>query len=142
MSAKRLFILVLIGAALLTAHRTFGSPTALEAELGETVSEVTHMAQVRAALGRAGAFAVAPIVRSMTTDTERLIRELKPAMERAPAREARRARKLKDMIAQLDSAAHVSLDEGRPIDALQQAGEARGLVASVRQVLAEERAFR
>jgi hypothetical protein len=142
MSVKRLFTLILIGAALLTAHRTFGSPNALEAELGETVSEVTHVAQMRAAIGRAGAYVVAPIVRSITTDTERLIRELKPAMERAPARDVRRARKLKDMIARLDSAAHVSLDEGRPIDALRQAGDGRGLVASVRQVLAEENAFR
>lgn len=142
MSAKRLFTLVLIGAALLTAHRSFGSPTPLEAELGETVSEVTHAAQVRAAIGRAGAFVVAPIVRSMTTDTERLVRDLKPAIERAPARDARRALKLKDMIALLDSAAHASLDEGRPIDALKQAGEGRGLVASVRHVLAEETAFR
>jgi hypothetical protein len=142
MALKRVLLLTLIGAALLTAHRSFGSPTHFEEEVGSTVSQVTAAARIGEAIGRAGAFIAAPLVRSITTDTERLLRELEPAMERAPLRDSRQARKLASLIAQLDSAALQGIKDGRPIEALKLAAEGRSLVPDVRQVLAEENAFR
>ena len=146
MSAQRLFTIALIGAALLTAHRTFGSPPDLNAgvgeAVGEAVAEATHLAQLRSAFGSAGAFVVGPFVRSMTLDTERMVGDLEPALGRARAPDARRARKLKDLIVRLDSAAQTSLADGRPIEALKQAAEGRALVSDIRQILAEETAFR
>lgn len=145
---KRFIILLVIGAAALSAHRTYGSPeaqavdAAAAAKLGSVVAEVGRVARAKEIMGDVGARVVGPAVRSMMRDTQRLLAELEPAIARAKPAEARRAHELTKKIAEYDSAAVRSLRDGAPMAAIRYAVRGKGMIPSVRQVVAEENAFR
>lgn len=148
MSFKTLLLFVVVGGAIVAAHRSYSSPasaavTVVSAapgadEAAEAASTV--MERLSAATGRLGARMAAPVVRSMSRDTRRLLADLDPAIKRAPPHVASQAKKLSKQLLQADSTAHQRIADGAPIEAIRYAMFSKGMIPSVRQVVAEETA--
>jgi hypothetical protein len=143
MTAGRLLVIVLVGAAVMTAQRSTGAHTVAEdVEDAVTEAALSRTERARELGGRLGAWVIGPGVRSVSADTHRLLGDLEPAMRKAKPRDQKRARDISARIIQLDSAAHRSLAAGEPVAAFRYVVRAKGLIPAARQTVAEESAFR
>lgn len=148
MSFKTLILFALIGGAVVAAHREYNSPAAAAVNVlsaapgaGEAaVAASSVMERVGVAAGRLGARMAAPVVRSMSRDTRLLLADLEPAIKRAPPHVALKARKLSKQLLEADSTSHQRIADGAPIEAIRYAMFSKGMIPSVRQIVAEETA--
>jgi hypothetical protein len=142
---KRLVYLMIVGGALWASFSAIAPPQAQPAAAAASVVAITPAAsaseRLADRLGHLGSRIASPLVRSIARDTERLLDEVSPLIPKAQPREAKRARDLSKQIIANDSVALVLLDQGHPVRALRLAISARNLIPSVRQNVAEERAF-
>ena len=142
---KRLIFLLVMGGALFAAYHASNPPLAgadtAEATVVSLATSTSAGEKLSARMGRLGARLAGPFVRSMSRDTERLLQDLTPLIAKAKPGDAKRARDMSVKILARDSAAHVELQNGRPVAALKLVFDARGLIPAVRQYVAEERAF-
>ncbi|CAN5721856.1 hypothetical protein BH23GEM10_BH23GEM10_06350 [soil metagenome] len=148
MSFKTLILFVVVGGAIVAAHRSYSSPASAAVTAvsnvpgaeGATEAVAGVAARVGDAFGRLGARMAAPVVRSMSKDTRRLLADLDPAIKRAPPHVALKARTLSKQLLKADSTAHQRIADGAPIEAIRYAMFSKGMIPSVRQVVAEETA--
>jgi hypothetical protein len=94
--------------------------------------------RARHTIGMSTSRVIGPSVGGMTVKTNQQLAELQPAIRRAPARNAARARAVEKRIAESDSLAFHSLAVGRPIEAVRFAMKSRSLVDAVRHQVAEQ----
>jgi hypothetical protein len=164
MSYRQLGLLVLLAAAMVTAHRSADGVTttadkrispmvapsrayaaplasprrAVEPAAAERVNIASGTERLRESAGMLGSRIVARRVSAMTARTERLVDELMPKVEIASPDRRVRAMDLTLQIRSLESEAASSLEEGRPVVAIRAAMKGRGLVSAVRSQVLEE----
>lgn len=146
MSFRTLLLFVVVGGAMVAAHRSYSSPASAAVTAVSNAPGAGEATQVAAgvvervgdAFGRLGARMAAPVVQSMSTDTRRLLADLDPAIRRAPPHVALKARTLSKKLLEADSTAHQRIADGEPIEAIRYAMFSKGMIPSVRQVVAEE----
>jgi hypothetical protein len=164
MSFKQLGFLVLLAAAMLTAHRsadgvirpagdrTTSAATpngasaaplsshsrAPEPAAGGRVTFSSGSERLRESAGLLGSRIARRGVSAMTAKTERMVDDLMPKVEIAAPDRRARATAIALQIRSLDSEAASSLEDGRPVVAIRAAMKGRGLVSAVRSQVLEE----
>jgi hypothetical protein len=155
MNLRFLMLLLLVGAAAITAHHTLSEPAAASPPAGvagrnardaantaKASPIATSGARVKGTLGRGGAMLMGPGILGMTRRTEQVLDGLQPAVKKAPMQQRQRADRAAKQIRKLDAEAKEHLEAGRPMAAFQSAMRARGLIDAVRQQVIEESAIR
>jgi hypothetical protein len=139
-------VLLLVAAAIMTLRHMDrsgpGNPATAAAETAAAAgASVASSAAARTGgvIGTAASGIIRPAVTGMTEKTAASVAGLEPAIKKASPHRAARARDIAKQIAATDSAAHRSLDQGRPIAAMRLALKGRSLVDAVRHQVAEER---
>lgn len=144
----RLILLIILAAAVVALQASASeapSQTALPvpdavADVGASGMAVATgtVERARYGVGRVGGFFVTPTVLGMAEKNERSVRDLEPAIGRAPEIRQARIRDIHGRMTEADSLAAVSLQEGRPINAVRYAMKGRSLLDAIRHQVVEE----
>lgn len=140
MSFKRLLMAGLFAAAAVAAWHA-SQPTPVLAD-GIVTAEAAQPGKVRSAIGNFGSRVVSRPVRAAVRKTERKLYALTPAIKATKGPGQLRAKNVSKKILAIDSASVLSLESGRPVQAIKHAINARQYLDLIKDDVSEELAAR
>ncbi len=137
MKLKTLLLLALIGVGFVVVARAEPPISSSELAAGDSaaVREISMYERFRYTVGSVGSAIVASSIRSSVLENQETLQELKSALHSAKGNDGIRVRSMARQINYLDSLSVQNLYEGRPIKAMRQSMESKGLLNSIRKSL-------